>query len=827
MDALKRVLPPVAALAALLAATAATARHAAPARTDARVEVVVTLPAPPLAEAVLHDRTLASAATVHHRLNLRSLASASYLRTLASAQRTFQARLARALPDARVRWHYGVVLDGVAVVLPRAQLGRLARLPGATVWPSVTYHALLDRSPSLIGATAYWGPTLANAGQGVKIGIIDDGVDQSHPFFSPNGFSYPSGYPLGQTSFTTPKVIVARAFAPANETYRFARVPFDPQLSDHATHVAGIAAGDYGTAATDPSGNHVSVSGIAPRAYLGNYKVLSVPTQEFGLDGNSPEIAAAIEQAVRDRMDVINLSLGEPEIDPKRDIVVQAIDGAAAAGVVPAIAAGNDFEESGRGSIGSPGSAPAAITAAASTNRRGQVPDVIADFSSSGPNPVSLAFKPDVTAPGQGILSSVPPRDGTWAIFDGTSMASPHVAGAAALLRQHHPDWTVAQIKSALESTGDVVKGEGAVGEALATREGGGRIDLLRADQPLVFTAPTSLSLGLVRTGSSRSASFDVTDAGGGPAPWSVSLDQQNGEPGATLTATPTVAAPGQVTLSATVASSAGERDLTGFVVLARGGQVRRVPYWFRVEAPKLGSERARRLVRPGLYHADTRQGRSLVSSYRYPERGPAPGVPTDLAGPELVYRIDLKQPVANFGAVVVSHAPGVVIQPRVVVAGDENRLVGYTGLPVDLNPYQDFGRLTPVVGAVLPTAGAYDLVFDTPSSAAAGRFAFRFWIDDTTPPTVRLVRRAATTATVSVLDAGSGVDRVSFRATVDAHRVAVRWRGTDAILATGRLGAGAHRLVVVVSDNQEAKNMEDVGPVLPNTRTFRATLRG
>jgi len=180
-------------------------------------------------------------------------------------------------------------------------------------------------------------------------------------FFTPTGFSYPPGFPKGNTAYTTPKVIVARAFAPAAQTYRYARTPFDPANSDHATHVAGIAAGDNNTLATNTDGAKVRVSGIAPAAYLGNYKVLTIPTSDFGLDGNSPEIAKGIEEAVKDGMDVINLSLGEPEIEPSRDIVVAAIDNAASAGVVSVIAAGNEFEDAGKGSVGSPGSAPAAI----------------------------------------------------------------------------------------------------------------------------------------------------------------------------------------------------------------------------------------------------------------------------------------------------------------------------------------------------------------------------------------------------------------------------------------------------------------------------------
>src|SRR5205085_2700055 len=153
----------------------------------------------------------------------------------------------------------------------------------------------------------------------------------------------------------------------------------------------------------------------------------------------------------------------------------------------------------GYGSIGSPGTAAGAITAAAASKT-----DVIADFSSAAPTPLSLQLKPDVTAPGVAIVSSVPRRESLWTSFNGTSMASPHVAGAAALLRQRHPAWTVAQIKSALVLTGDPVYSDAAHRtEVTAAREGGGMLDLVRADTPLVFAAPTNLSFGLLRLGAS------------------------------------------------------------------------------------------------------------------------------------------------------------------------------------------------------------------------------------------------------------------------------------------------------------------------------------
>ncbi len=229
-----------------------------------------------------------------------------------------------------------------------------------------------------------------------------------------------------------------------------------------------------------------------------------------------------------DGMDVINLSLGEPEIEPSRDIVVKAIDGAARAGVVPAIAAGNDFDGFGRGSVGSPGSAPLAITVAAAKKSL-----VIANFSSGGPTPVSLQMKPDVTAPGDFVLSSVPANDGLWASWSGTSMASPHVAGAAALLKQIHPAWTVAQIKSALVLTGTpVYTGSNHATETTSAREGGGFIKVPRANDPLIFASPTGLSFGLLRGGATSAKTVTLSNAGGGTGSWQVSVDLQQGAAG-------------------------------------------------------------------------------------------------------------------------------------------------------------------------------------------------------------------------------------------------------------------------------------------------------
>ena len=107
----------------------------------------------------------------------------------------------------------------------------------------------------------------------MKIGIIDDGIDQTPPYFSTRRVHDAARLPEGQTAYTTAKVIVARAFAPAGTDWKYAGKPFDPVESGHATHVAGIAAGNAGTPATGGA----TVSGVAPRAYIGNYKALTRP----------------------------------------------------------------------------------------------------------------------------------------------------------------------------------------------------------------------------------------------------------------------------------------------------------------------------------------------------------------------------------------------------------------------------------------------------------------------------------------------------------------------------------------------------------------------
>jgi subtilisin family serine protease len=771
-----------------------------------QVEVVVTLDGPSLTGAIRSSRVLTSAAR-QARISPNSPTSASYLRDLASTQDSVASRLERAVAGAHVVRSYGVVLNGLSVSLPAAAVRELTAVPGiARVWPTVRYRSQIENSPRMIGAPPLWGTDYSTAGNGEKIAIVDDGVDRTHPFFNPRGYAMPAGFPKGQRAYTSAKVIVARSFPPPHPTWRYARRAFDPQESVHGTHVAGIAAGNPITVAGRP------LSGVAPRAYLGNYRVLTVPTASgVGLNGNSPEIAAGIEAAVRDGMDVINLSIGEAEIEPSRDLVVAAIDGATKAGVVVAVAAGNDFEEFGRGSVGSPGSARSAITAGAVTGSRH-----VTGFSSAGPTPVSLQLKPDVTAPGEVIFSSVPARYGTWDEFSGTSMAAPHVAGAAALLLQRHPDWTPADVKSALVQTADPI-----LDGTPSTRQGAGLIGVGRAVTPRVFADPTGVSLGLLRPGRSAQGAVGLTDAGGGAGLWSVRLQVGGAPRGLAVRAPTAVSVPGTITLRAAAGAGAVDGEAWGWILLQQDGQSRRIPYWLRVARPRLPRPSSV-LRKTGTYGGDNKRRPARVDVYRYPEL--PRGLPeARLAGPEQVFRVRIKRAVTNFGVAVLSHARGAAVSPRVVVAGDQNHLVGYTGLPFNLNPYlPEFLRPSPAAGAVRPAPGTYDVVFDSPSRRRAGRFTFRFWINDRTPPSVSLLSRSVARGTplrVAVHDAGSGVDPASIHVAVDGQSAPARLRAGRLALTTAGLRPGRHRLSVKVSDYQETRNMENEPRILPNTR--------
>jgi hypothetical protein len=197
------------------------------------------------------------------------------------------------------------------------------------------------------------------------------------------------------------------------------------------------------------------------------------------------------------------------------------------------------------------------------------------------------------------------------------------------------------------------------------------------------------------------------------------------------------------------------------------------------------------------------------------------------MLGPEQVFHVSLKASAANFGVAITGGAASV--EPRVVRNADENQLTGEIGLPFNANPYLPaFGTPNDAAGAALPVAGEYDVVFDSAAPTGGGAFTFRFWIGDTTPPHLKLISTRGRQLRARATDAGSGVDPALVRLFVDGKRRAARYSaGQSLVTASLRgLARGRHRFILLVSDYQETKNMENVRKILPNTARLRGAFR-
>ncbi len=267
----------------------------------------------------------------------------------------FENRLKRFSPRIVPRRRFTGLLNGLSLEMPRGYASRIRALPEVlSIVPNRRYHYSLTKSNDLMNMPLAWELTGGQevAGQGIKIGIIDTGIDHTHVMFDDEEFELPEGYPLGDSEFTNKKIIVARVFTKNGDAFEDS-TPRD--RNGHGTHVASCAAGNSNT--LSPLG---LISGLAPQAQLGNYKVF---TGEFT---TLEQIVAALEACVEDGMDVVNLSLGsESYINTILDPEALAIRSAIKAGVVVVAAAGNS---GGPETIGSPGQIPEIITVGSLTN---------------------------------------------------------------------------------------------------------------------------------------------------------------------------------------------------------------------------------------------------------------------------------------------------------------------------------------------------------------------------------------------------------------------------------------------------------------------------
>jgi minor extracellular serine protease Vpr len=307
------------------------------------------------------------------KVDFNSNSVKSYRAQLNAGRNEFKRWLRTNAPSARVTSEYDVSLNAVAVKLNGTSLATIAAAPMVErVGYNLLYYPNLSESYKIINASGAWTVAggRATAGADVKIGIIDSGIDELHPFFDPTGFFYPPGFPKcdaadsstntpdSNCEHVTPKVIVAKIF------YNKARQQgLDAQaIQDHGTHVAGDAAGVTGQTAVVEGVSINDMSGIAPGAWLGNYNVFPGDV----LSARSEDILNAVDEAIEDGMDVLNLSLGGG-YRGNNDLLAMGLDNAVDAGVVVAVAAGNSGP--GQGTLESPGRARKIITVGGSTNQ--------------------------------------------------------------------------------------------------------------------------------------------------------------------------------------------------------------------------------------------------------------------------------------------------------------------------------------------------------------------------------------------------------------------------------------------------------------------------
>jgi minor extracellular serine protease Vpr len=348
------------------------------------------------------------AAQITSKDTARSAVAQSQRQRIESRQRTLKAELVNR--RILVTGSANTLANAVFVTAPADRVPELKNLPGVIgVVPLRRYHRNLSRAVQLVNGPAAWNALggIQNAGAGMKIGILDSGIDQTHPAFQDSSLPMPGGYPIcsgADCAFTNNKVIVARSYVaqlaagsspdPAADSRPDDTSPRD--RDGHGTAVASVAAGNVNTGS-------ITFNGMAPKAYLGNYKIYGSP----GVNDSTTDdiIIQALEDAFNDGMDVINFSSGGPAFSGPLDtgaacgndagvpcdLVAQTFELAARKGLIIVAASGNEGDNGTHyptlNSVGSPGDAPSVIAPGATTN--------------------SHSFAEDVTVPGPGIPANL------------------------------------------------------------------------------------------------------------------------------------------------------------------------------------------------------------------------------------------------------------------------------------------------------------------------------------------------------------------------------------------------------------------------------------
>ncbi|MFJ5711312.1 S8 family peptidase [Streptomyces sp. NPDC093105] len=360
------------------------------------------------------------------------------------------ARTAPAAPPGARRGQVLKTIDGVALQADKKQAGTFwaevsapaARSAAAGIeklWLDRKVEATLERSTRQVHAPEAWAAGFD--GTGTKVAVLDTGADAGHPDLQG-------------------RIVASENFTDSDSA---------DDLQGHGTHTISTVGGS-GAASGGKK------KGVAPGARLLNGKVLN----DQG-SGATSWIIAGMEWAVAQGADVVSMSLGNPsETDCDDPMSAAAEELAQNKGTLFVVAAGNAGPS--LNSVSSPGCAPSVLTVGA-TDRD----DSTAWFSSRSPIANEAhTLKPEIAAPGVAISAAAAGGRGVYAYqaMSGTSMAAPHVAGAAAILKQRHPDWTAQQLKAALVSSADT----GIPGDVRET--GGGRLDVKAAIDQTVLSAP-------------------------------------------------------------------------------------------------------------------------------------------------------------------------------------------------------------------------------------------------------------------------------------------------------------------------------------------------
>lgn len=393
------------------------------------------------------------------------------------------------------------------------------------IWLDGRVEADMAQSNEQIGTPEAWEAGLT--GKGVKVAVLDTGVDLGHPGLKD-------------------RVDATKSFIPGEEV---------ADRNGHGTHVTSTVGGS----GAESDGN--KEKGVAPGAALSVGKVLS----DEG-SGSESQIIAGMEWAAKDvGAKVVSMSLGSREASDGTDPMAAAVNTLSKdTGALFVIAAGNTGAPS---SIGSPGAADSALTIGAVDSA-----DKAAYFSSQGPRYGDHALKPDLSAPGVDILaarSQLAGGEGYYTEMSGTSMATPHIAGVAALLAEKHPDWSGARLKDALMSTSKQL-------DAPVYELGAGRVSVPDAIGAQV-TAGGSADLGFYSWPyeDNKPVTKTVTYTNDSDAPVELSLSTEGAAEGVAALADKTLTVPARGTASTTVTGDGAKAPVgntSGRIVASAGG---------------------------------------------------------------------------------------------------------------------------------------------------------------------------------------------------------------------------------------------------------------